>query len=157
MTSTLPMTPNSKPQLRVNIPSWTVSSDGTTPPFEPLSPSPTPVERSARTLLQYTIERLPDDVLSPSSWRMHNNSSSPMNLSFVVPETNVTVDVTGYANGQYVVRLLGSQCSFGEEKETPLVAVSVSGHECFGERYDVPAWKVRESLMERIGWHQGLD
>lgn len=86
-----------------------------------------------------------------------DESSNPLNLSFIVPETNVTVDITGYANGQYVVRLIGQQGSFGEEKETPLIALSILGHDCFGERYDVPAWKVRESLMERIGWYQGLD
>src|SRR5271169_1030133 len=103
-----PMTPTFKPRLRVNIPSWSISPATTstsTPSFVPLSPSLTPVEPSTRTLLQYTIEMLPDHVLSPSSWRLHalDESSSPLNLSFLVPETNVTVEVTGYVNGQYVV------------------------------------------------------
>lgn len=80
-----------------------------------------------------------------------------MTLTFLVPETNVTFEVTGYANGQFVLRLLGQQNWFGEEKMKPLVAVSILGHECFGEKFDVPAWKVRECLMEKIGWHQGLD
>ena len=152
-----PLTPTFRPQLQINIPTWTIS----TPSFSPLSPSFTPVERSTRSLLQYTMEMLPDHLLSPSSWRkkhpFNDASSSPMTLTFLVEETNVTVEVTGYANGQFVLRLLAQQNSFGEEKMTPLVAVSILGHECFGEKFDVPAWKVRESLMERIGWHQGLD
>jgi hypothetical protein len=86
-----------------------------------------------------------------------DQSSSPLNLSFIVPETNITVEVTGYANEQYVVRLLGQQWIYGEEKETPLVAVSILGHHCFGERRDVPAWKVKEALMEKIACDQGLD
>lgn len=106
---------------------------------------------------------LPDHVLSPSSWRMHafdEDNHSPLALSYVVPETNVTVEITGYANGQYVVRLYGQQSPVVADKEviqSPLVSVSVLGHHCFGERYDVPAWKVRESLMERIKWNVGLD
>ena len=152
-----PLTPTFRPQLQVNIPTWTISA----PSFSPLSASFTPVERSTRSLLQYTLEMLPEHVLSPSSWRktpsFNEESSCPMSLTFLVEETNVTVEVTGYANGQFVLRLLGQQNSFGEEKITPLIAVSISGHECFGEKFEVPAWKVRESLMERIGWHQGFD
>src|SRR5271169_5891562 len=94
-----PLTPTFRPQLQVNIPTWTIS----TPSFSPLSASFTPVERSTRSLLQYTMEMLPDHVLSPSSWRkthsFNDESSSPMTLTFLVEETNVTVEVTGYANG----------------------------------------------------------
>jgi cellobiose-specific phosphotransferase system component IIB len=91
-----------------------------------------------------------------------NDNGSPLALSYAVPETNITVEITGYANGQYVVRLLGPQQStMIEEKEdicqSPLISVSVLGHQCFGEEYDVPAWKVRESLMERIKWSPSLD
>src|SRR5438046_3054910 len=148
-----PSTPTFPPRLEVTIPTWKVP----TPSLSPVSPSFTPVEGSIRSLLQYTVALLPDQILSPSSWRsnsINDEFSSPVTLSFVVQETNVTLEVTGYANGQYVVRLLGQQES---DKWTPLVAVSVLGHECFGEMYDVPAWKVRETLMEKIGWHQGLD
>lgn len=107
---------------------------------------------------------LPDHILSPSTWRtdaLVADISSPMSLSYVVPETNVTVEVTGYANEQYVIRLLGQQNLLEEDKgngnSSPLIAVSILGHQCDGERYDVPAWKIRESLLERIGWNREID
>src|SRR5579859_7628829 len=134
-----PMTPNLKPQLRVNIPSWTVSlsQPSNSPPSESFlagqwSPSSiSPVSASTRNLLQYTIGTLPDHVLSPKSWRLHAHetyASKPMTLLYFVPETNVCVQITGYANGQYVVRIMGQQSSpvlAGEEprggNEVPLV------------------------------------
>jgi hypothetical protein len=168
-TSFLPLTPPLKPQLRVNIPSWipppgTASSPpsfGT--PLTQRSPSLSSSEISTRSLLLYTIEMLPDRILAPSTWRSHAlvaDPSSPMSLSYLVPETNVTVEVTGYANEQYVIRLLGQQNLLEEDKagiNSPLIAVSILGHQCDGERYDVPAWKIRESLLERIGWNREID
>ena len=103
--------------------------------------------------------KLPDHVLSPISWRLHALSpgkNSPSTLSYVVPETNVVVEVTGYINGQYVVRLLGGGTE-GLGDEEPLISVSILGHQCDGEIYDVPAWKVRETLIEKIAWNQGLE
>jgi hypothetical protein len=78
-------------------------------------------------------------------------------FSYGVPETNITVEVTGYANEQYVVRLLGQQGFEGDNEMSPLVAVSVHGNESDGQRYDVPAWKVRETLVERIGWDKRFE
>jgi len=78
-------------------------------------------------------------------------------FSYQVPETNITFEVTGYVNEQYVVRLLGQQ-GFDEDMEmSPLVAVSVHGNESDGQRYDVPAWKVRETLVERIEWDKRFE
>jgi hypothetical protein len=111
----------------------------------------------------YTIGMLPDHVLSPSSWNLYAfdpTKSSPMTLFYFVPETNVTVQITGYANGQYVVRLLGQQTSSVDREtrsDSPLVAVSICGSPIDGERQDVPAWKVRETLMERIEWDKQLE
>jgi hypothetical protein len=165
-----PLTPPLKPQLRVDIPSWTVSlaAPSYSPPsassLTPWSPPDSPVSASTRSLLMYTIGMLPDHVLSPSSWKLYAfdpTKSSPLTLFYFVPETNVTVQITGYANGQYVVRLLGQQISLVENKEVrydlPLVAVSICGSPGDGERQDVPAWKVRETLMERIEWDKELE
>lgn len=74
-------------------------------------------------------------------------------MRYFVPETNITVEVTGYANGQFVVRL--QQSDEGLSPGRPLVAVSISGR---GDgRMEVPAWKVRENLMERVAWNRDLD
>lgn len=102
---------------------------------------------------------LPDDVLSPSSWRSNGFSkySSPLKFSYEVAETNITIEVTGYANEQYVVRLLGQHGFEAQKEMSPLVAVSVHGNESDGQRYDVPAWKVRETLAERIGWDKRFE
>ena len=76
-----------------------------------------------------------------------------MTLRYIVPETNVTVEVTGYDNGQFVVRL--QQYGEGVSGGMPLVAVSINGR---GDgRTEVPAWKVRESLMERVAWNRELE
>lgn len=87
-----------------------------------------------------------------------------MTLLYFVPETNVCVQITGYANGQYVVRIMGQQISpvvAGEEQrggyETPLVAVNIYACQYHGEWQDVPAWKVREILMERVDWDKELE
>ena len=168
-----PMTPGFKPQLRVNIPSWTISlstlSNNTPPSSSSLgqwSPSAiSPVSASTRDLLQYTIGTLPDHVLSPKSWRLHAsepNSSKPMTLLYFVPETNVCVQITGYTNGQYVVRIMGQQTSPVMEYqkqgyEIPLVAVNIYACQYDGEWQDVPAWKVREKLMERVDWDKELE
>jgi hypothetical protein len=85
-----------------------------------------------------------------------------MTLLYFVPETNVCVQVTGYANGQYVVRILGQQISPVAEcqrgnYDTPLVAVNVYACQYDGEWQDVPAWKVREKLMERVDWDKELE
>jgi hypothetical protein len=86
-----------------------------------------------------------------------------MALFYLVPETGVTVQVTGYANGQFVVRLLAKQTNEvrgkeGEGEREPVVAISVSGGIDYeGESMDVPAWKVRETLIERIIWNRNLD
>ena len=139
-----------KPSLeQLSIPAY--SSSSSTPGS---SSSTSPLE-SARSLLQQTINSLPDLVLSPSWWRLQAPSTNPLILSYAVPDSGVVLQVTGYANGQYVVRIFSAQ--EGERPESPLVAVSVLGHECFGEVNEVPAWKVRESLLERIQWSNGLD
>ena len=169
------MTPTSKPQLRVNIPSWTISlsQPSTSPPSEShlsgqWSPSAlSPVSPSTRNLLQYTIGTLPDHVLSPKSWRLHSPdpyASKPMTLMYFVPETNVCVHITGYANGQYVVRIMGQQISpvavVAEEQreyDVPLVAVNIYACHYDGGCQDVPAWKVREKLMERVDWDKELE
>jgi hypothetical protein len=151
-----------KPQLRVNIPAPTSrpssSSSTSSTATHWSAASSTSVEFSTRSLLRYTLAMLPDDVLSPSSWRSHGftNYASPMTLSYEVEETNVTVQVTAYANEQYVVRLLGQQ-GYDDEEKSPLVAISVLGNESDGQRYDVPAWKVRETLLERIEWDKHLE
>ena len=92
-----------------------------------------------------------------------------MVLFYLVPETGVTLQITGYANGQFVVRLLtetfasalnghdASEAKRTRERE-PVVAISVCGGWNYdGESVDVPAWKVREALMERIIWNRYLD
>lgn len=167
-----PMTPSLKPQLRVNIPSWTVSlsTSSITPPDESSlgqwSPSMiSPVSASTRNLLRYTIGTLPDHVLSPLSWKLHaheSHISKPLTLLYFVPETNVCVQITGYANGQYVVRILGQQQnspfkSQKQEYEVPLVTVTIYACQYDGEWQDVPAWKVREKLMERVDWDRELE
>lgn len=127
-------------------------------PLHEIGPN-SPDESSTRSLLLYTMEMLPDHVLSPVSWRMHAMSpgkNSPTMLSYVVPETNVVVEVTGYVNGQYVVRLLGRGLDEVED-DPPLISMSILGHRADGESYDVPAWKVRETLMEKIAWNKHLD
>jgi hypothetical protein len=158
-TSTPKMLGN-KPQLQIHVPSVAIPT--THSPILIESPSSqefgfSPVDGSMRELLLYTIGMLPDDVLSPSTWRMHayeSPVSSPLSLSYLVSETGVTVEITGYDNGQYVVRLLGPQMM--GENESALISVNLLG-KCFGERCDVPAWKVRESLMERINYNHSLD
>ena len=164
------MTPVLKPQLRVNIPSWTVSLSNSTPPSEsPLGqwspPATSPVSASTRNLLQHTIGTLPDHVLSPRSWRLQAQepkSSNPMTLLYFVPETNVCVQITGYANGQYVIRIMGQPVSPTTEYrhqgyDVPLVAVNIYDCQYDGEWQDVPAWKVREKLMERVDWDKELE
>jgi hypothetical protein len=152
-----------RPQLRVDIPSWTVQlsppSTSVSPP-EHLSSSwsgSSPLSASKQTLLMYTISMLPDYVLSPSSWELHTSDredSGPATLRYFVPETNITVEVTGYTNGQYVVRL--QQNTDGLSHGKPLVAVSIYGRGD-GGRMEFPARKVRESLMERVAWNRDLD
>jgi hypothetical protein len=162
-----PITPPLKPQLRVDIPSWTVSlsTPSTSPPYDSASSQGSSLipDTSTRGLLLYTIGMLPDHVLSPSSWRTHSLSmdkASPMTVYYLVPETSVSLQVTGYANDQYVVRLLGQKGPSGEmgnDSPSPLIAVCISGHQHDGISKDVPAWKVRETLMERIQWNKNLD
>lgn len=157
----------SRPQLRVDIPSWTISlsptlSSGSFPEFSSLSTSwpsaASPLSASKQNLLMYTISMLPDHVLSPSSWESHSSDperSGPMMLRYIVPETNVVVEVTGYANGQFVIRL--QQNSEGLSEGDPLVAVSIPAVRGDGRIQEVPAWKVRETLMERISWNRELE
>jgi hypothetical protein len=124
-----------------------------------------PVSASTRNLLQHTIGTLPDHVLSPLSWKRHAHEphiSKPLTLLYFVPETNVCVQITGYANGQYVVRILGQQqiSPFERQKreyEVPLVTVTIYACQYDGEWQDVPAWKVREKLMERVDWDRELE
>jgi hypothetical protein len=158
------MNPPQKPQLRLDVSPWTVSLGR---PTGPLSDSATPQqssppESSTRSLLSYTVGMLPDDVLSPSSWRTQalttNKATSPLTVRYLVPETSVMLHVTGYANDQYVVRLTNQQTSHTNiENRPPLITVSIGG-DCYdGQSKDVPAWKVRETLLERIKWNQLLD
>jgi hypothetical protein len=135
-----------RPSLEVRIPSYDSTPTSST--------SSSPLE-SARSFLQQTINSLPDVVLSPAWWKLQAPGANPLILSYAVPDSGVVVQVTGYANGQYVVRIFSAH--EGQRPESPLVAVSVLGHECFGEVKEVPAWKVREALLERIGWSQMLD
>jgi hypothetical protein len=135
-----------RPTLEVRIPSYEST---------PISSSSSSPLESARSFLQQTINSLPDVVLSPAWWKLQAPGANPLILSYAVPDSGVVVQVTGYANGQYVVRIFSAP--EGQRPESPLVAVSVLGHECFGEVKDVPAWKVRETLLERIGWSQMLD
>ena len=152
-----------KPNLRVSIPQRescpSSSSSSSTSATQWSSSPPTSIDFSTRSLLLYTLSMLPDHVLSPSSWRSngHSKYSSPLMLSYQVPETKITVEVTGYANEQYVIRLLRQQGFEEDEEMSPLVAVSVHGNESDGQRYDVPAWKIRETLAERIGWDKRFE
>jgi len=78
-----------------------------------------------------------------------------MTLLYFARGTNITVEITGYSNGQYVVRLLGRQLA-DENLERALVAVSISDYQCDGEWQDVPCRKVREMLAEKVEWDQEL-
>jgi hypothetical protein len=99
---------------------------------------------------------IPDHIISPESGRMFSDAeiSTPLTMSYFAQETNITVQITMYSNGQHVVRLLGRQEGVGQE--SPLVAVSVQGYRCDGKWQEVPVWKVRERLIEKVEWDQGL-
>jgi hypothetical protein len=157
-----------KPALHVSIPSMTVSLESSannsnaswetsytqqvnkSPSTSPESPSPTSAGISPRVHLLHTIAGLPDHVLSPTTWEAFSprENTVPVTLCYSVPETNVAVEVTGYANGQFVVRVF---C----EAAGPVVAVNVRGGGV--QKEEIPAWKVRETILERIAWDRELD
>ena len=61
-----------------------------------------------------------------------------------------------------MVGILGQQQNspFESQKqdyEVPLVTVTIYACQYDGEWQDVPAWKVREKLMERVDWDRELE
>jgi len=162
--STPPSTPSLKPSLHVDAPLRVDSllTPPSSPILEPVESNGEPVE-SLRGILRATIERIPDHVISPSLWRVFLDPDvlTPLTLSYFVGETNITVQITGYSNGQYVVRLLLGRQLCGDNEchmmgEIPLVAVSFADYRCDGEWQNLPVRSVREKLIEKVEWDQLL-
>jgi len=149
-----------KPKLHIDVdpPRYNLPSPPSTPKFQSsakLPESPKVADGSMRSILLSTIDAIPEHVISPSSWEFFSDADllTPLTLCYFARETNITVQITGYANGQYVVRLLGRQGGCGD---MPLVAVSVSEYRKGGEWQDVPTWRIRQKLIEKVEWDQGL-
>jgi hypothetical protein len=149
-----------KPKLHIDIdpPRYNLPSPPSSPKFQHSSKLPESsrsADGSLRSILLSTIDAIPDHVISPSSWELFSDAEilTPLTLCYFARETDITVQITGYANGQYVVRLLGPQGCAGD---IPLVAVSVSEYRNGGQWQDVPTWRIREKLIEKVEWDQGL-